>query len=186
MQSDQLKWDERYLLKPDVDSLPADAFLIRNLLLFENKTVLDIAGGHGRNAFFLSRKGYDLTVADISTVGLNRLQIKAMQLGIEIKTIEIDLDEPKFLTENYDNIICINFRPNEKLLLHIPHILKENGIFLLSSFNDIQATETGFPIEKALKPNEFKSFFHDLQLLHYERFEDQTGKRDGYIFRKRD
>jgi SAM-dependent methyltransferase len=185
MESDQLKWDERYLLKPDADLLQPDSFMLRNLDFLEGKTVLDIAGGHGRNAFFLSQNGYDLTVADISSVGLNRLIIRAKKLDFKIKIIEMDLDEPSGLTETYDIIICINFRPNEKLLLHIPDLLKAGGVFLWSSFNELQATETGFPIEKALQPNEFKSFFHDLQLLHYERFEDQTGKRDGYIFRKR-
>jgi 2-polyprenyl-3-methyl-5-hydroxy-6-metoxy-1,4-benzoquinol methylase len=184
MESDQLKWDERYLLKPDADALPPDAFMVRNLHFLQGKTVLDIAGGHGRNAILLAHKGFELTVADISPIALNRLNIRTKELNIEIETLEIDLDDPSNLTNTFDVVICINFRPLEKLLHHIPKLLTDNGIFLWCSFNDVQAADMGFPIEKALKPNEFKSFFPDLQILHYERFEDQTGKRDGYVFRK--
>ncbi len=183
MESDQLKWDERYLSKP-YDQAP-DSFLIRHLHEIQGNTILDLAGGHGRNALFLAEKGYKLTVADISSVGLNRLKNKATEKSLSIGTLLIDLDNPHHLQSQFDTVICINFRPKESLLKHIPSLLNPNGVFLWSSFNDLQAKLSCFPIEKALKPAEFKSFFTTLQLLQYERFEDLTGLRDAYLFTKK-
>jgi hypothetical protein len=125
-------------------------------------------------------------MVDIAEVGFQRLANNKQNRNFPIRTIQIDLDEPDALkSENkFDSIVCINFKPQLALLRLFSQLLLPNGTFLLCSFNELQAAETGFPLDKSLKFNEFIDFFPDFVLLDYQRFEDETGKRDGYLFRR--
>jgi tellurite methyltransferase len=185
MEADRLKWNERYLTKTDNNH--PDIFLQKNLVRLNKPRLLDIAGGNGRNAVFLAGLGFDVTIVDISDVGFQKISNNAKYIDFEIKMILLDLDNPDILVkeDKYNTIVCINFRPFTSLLLLIPQLLNQDGIFIWSSFNELQAEATGFPIEKALKSNEFTDFFSELKLVDYVRFEDETGKRDGYIFCKK-
>lgn len=185
MDADRLKWNERYLTKPD--NSPPDTFLKKYLHKLNKTRLLDIAGGNGRNAIFLAAQGFEVTVVDIADVGFDRIANNIKGVDFKIMTILLDLDNPEILLEEekYDSIVCINFRPLTSLLLLIPRLLQTDGTFIWASFNEIQAIETGFPLEKALKLNEFIHFFSELKLIDYQRFEDETGKRDGYVFCKK-
>ena len=162
-------------------------FLKKNLHKLNKTRLLDIAGGNGRNAIYLAAQGFDVTVVDIADVGFDKIASNTKGFDFKIRTILLDLDNPEILLEEgkFDTIVCINFRPFTSLLQLIPKLLLPDGTFIWASFNEIQALETGFPLEKALTINEFADFFTELELIDYQRFEDETGKRDGYIFRKK-
>lgn len=185
MDADRLKWNERYSTKPD--NSPPDTFLKKNLHKLNKTRLLDIAGGNGRNAIYLAAHGFDVTVVDIADVGFDKIANNIKGSDFKIRTILLDLDNPEILFEEgkFDTIVCINFRPFTSLLQLIPKLLLPDGTFIWASFNEIQALETGFPLEKALTINEFTDFFTELELIDYQRFEDETGKRDGYIFRNK-
>ncbi|NOU47579.1 MAG: hypothetical protein HOO86_11040 [Bacteroidales bacterium] len=184
MEADRLKWDERYLTKPENNT--PDSFLQENIGFLRRPRLLDIAGGYGRNALFLASKGFEVTLADISEVGFQKLASNPRSADLKIKPLRIDLDFPEALRfeKAFNSIVCINFRLQSELLKLIPDRMNQDDIFFWCSFNELQALETGFPIDKSLKPNEFIEYFTELTLIHHQRFEDQTGKRDGYIFRK--
>lgn len=184
MEADRIKWNKKHAEKTGWH--PADSFLSRyNELLAKNK-VLDLACGRGRNSFYLADKEFQVYATDLADIALSSLKDHVASHGLKIITFEGDLDEPEFLLKfaPYNSIICINFKPEAKLLQTIPKILETDGIFLWCSFNEKQAEIKDFPMEKALHPSEFVDFFDSLQLVIYERFKDSTGFRDGYIFKK--
>ncbi len=183
MESDRLKWDDRYANKP---AGSPDKFLIDNLHQLKKPDLLDIAGGNGRNTIPLALVGFHVTMIDISQTGIQNTKNQAIENSLSTKTLCLDLDNPEVLKNGifYDTIICINFRPEPELLNLIPGLLKPEGIFLLCSFNELQAFETGFNMQKALKQHEFINFHPEMELVNYQRFTDITGKRDGYIYKK--
>jgi SAM-dependent methyltransferase len=184
MDYDRIKWNSRHEAKEGFKS--PDSFLIRQQPNLQKGKALDIACGRGRNSFFLSSAGFNVTAVDLSETGLLHLNEEAIRRGLDISTHQIDLDEPAPLLKHalFDTIICINFKPQLPLLQLIPQLLTNGGTFLWCSFNEEQVKITTFPVEKALHSSEFVDFFQDLQLLVYERFIDESGRRDGYLFRK--
>lgn len=184
MIADKLKWNERHGSRDGFN--PPDIYLRDNLHIFKPGSVLYLACGRGRNAFFLASEGFDVTGADISDLGLEALQQEAVARGLNIRTVEWDFDEPEALISLglFDNILIINYKPDASLLRLIPLLLTEKGVFLMCSYNEVQAAKNGFPENKALYFNEFIDCFSEMQLIDYKRFEDPTGFRDGYIWRK--
>ena len=184
MEFDRIKWNEKHALKKGHHQ--PDGFLTAHFSMLKTGRALDVGCGRGRNAFLLAQHGFQTLGVDYSDVGLDILSKSAIQRGLTIQTLTADLDHPDFLLneEPFDSIICINFKPKQALLSLMPRLLVTNGIFLLCSFNELQTLKTPFPLEKALHENEFVDFWPSFETLTYERFPDETGERDGYVFRK--
>ena len=51
--------------------------------------VLDIGGGEGRNALYLAERGFEVTVTDLSGVGLDKLQSSAKEKNLNMSFIAI-------------------------------------------------------------------------------------------------
>jgi SAM-dependent methyltransferase len=70
---------------------------------------LDIACGAGRNALWLAERGFAVDAVDISTAALVRAQDAAEQRGLQLNTIEHDLDEPLPLAVEYQLILVFRY-----------------------------------------------------------------------------
>lgn len=184
MEFDKIKWNEKHLAKRGHHL--ADGFLQAHIAELKKGKALDLACGRGRNAFFMAQNGFETLGVDYSDIGINITKIEAMKRGLSLQTLVADLDQPTFLLDEapFSSIVCINFKPKTELLQLIPELLIEGGSFLLCSFNDLQALKTPFPLEKALQQDEFIQYWNTLETMIHQRFTDETGERDGYVFRK--
>ncbi|NVB77818.1 MAG: class I SAM-dependent methyltransferase [Kofleriaceae bacterium] len=72
---------------------------------------LDVAGGAGRNAIWLARRGLDVTLVDISDVALEKADRRAAGLGIakRLRTLHVDLDTELPLAPLYDLVLVFNY-----------------------------------------------------------------------------
>jgi SAM-dependent methyltransferase len=84
-------WNARYTERPDMG---APAAFVRDLaaLLAPAATVVDLAGGTGRHALWLASFGRAVTLVDISSVALGAAAEAARAAGIELETVERDLE----------------------------------------------------------------------------------------------
>lgn len=83
-------------------------------------TVLDIGGGEGRNAVYLAGKGFDVTVTDVSEVGLEKIKSRSIKTKVSnILTDGID--------HNYDAIIISNV---------LFHFSKEDALGVISKMKE--------------------------------------------------
>jgi 2-polyprenyl-3-methyl-5-hydroxy-6-metoxy-1,4-benzoquinol methylase len=139
MEYDREKWNAKHAAKKGLHQ--ADSFLLKYFELLKPNKALDIACGRGRNSLLLAQNGFETYAVDYSDVGLASLAKQANSKQLDIQLIELDLDKPALLEtyKPFDSIICINFKPLPDLLKLIPNLLNKNGIFLWSSFNEIQA-----------------------------------------------
>lgn len=184
MESDKIKWDKKFLNRDGELSQP-DLFITQNVDLFKNKTILDIASGDGRNSVYLASQGYAVTAVDISEEGLNRLQSFAKKKQFDIKTHQVDLDQPNKLKDlgQFDNLVMVMFKPPPNLWNVLPDLLIEGGIFMLKVFDIRQHEQHGFSREFCAEDGEYLDIEPSFEVLKYEKEEGKYLSR--YIFLKK-
>ena len=130
MMSPAARWDRIYLERGG-DQRPPAAFLRRIAGdLPKRGRALDVAGGSGRNALWLARHGLEVTCADVSRVGLAHARAAATRAGLELETIEIDLERHGLPGGPWDLICCFHFlyRP---LLATVAGALAPGGLLAM-------------------------------------------------------
>lgn len=107
-QRDRDKWDREYASR--TESGTPTPFLPRIAdLLPRRGRALDVAGGAGRHGLWLARRGLDVTIVDISPVGLEVARREAAAASLELHTMALDLDRDPLPAGPWDVIVCICF-----------------------------------------------------------------------------
>ena len=108
MHDDRERWNRRYAegfggRGPDPFLTSLDAMLPRS------GTALDIAGGAGRNSFWLARRGLDVTLVDVSDVAVARAVAQADEAGVDLRATVVDLTRDPLPRGPWDLIVCIHY-----------------------------------------------------------------------------
>ena len=153
-------WNERYKGETFYYGDAPNDFLVQvaNNLTPKSK-ILCLAEGEGRNAVYLSTLGHDVTAIDQSEVGLEKLQLLAMQKNVHINTIAADLSDYKIEDKKWDAIISIWCHLPSKLRkqVHAQCVsgLKDSGQIILEAYTPKQLEyKTGGPTDTDLLMNE--------------------------------
>ena len=167
---DQMRWDERY--KPDryvLGKQPA-TFLRENLDQLPKGRALDIAAGEGRNAVFLAAHGFEVDAVDISPVGLRKANALAEERGVEIRTIQANLEEWDLGSERYD-VIANFYYLQRDLTPKIKRALKPGGVVIYETYTveHLELETARGPKKRAyfLEMGELRRMFEDWEILHY-------------------
>lgn len=115
--------------------------LIRLVNLSPEAKILDLAGGAGRIALPLARRGLDVTVQDTSATLLEIGKKAAEREGLKINWIEGDMRTP--VGKEYDLIISMftsfgyfsEESENDKVLSSVRSALSKNGKFVIDLTN---------------------------------------------------
>ncbi len=112
MESDRLRWNERYRGEGYLMGESPSPFLVEHLPLIGShvpgRRALDLACGEGRNSIFLARNGFSVTGVDISEEALAKAERRARADGVMIDWINADL-EGVVIPGRFDLILNINF-----------------------------------------------------------------------------
>lgn len=78
-------------------------------------TAADLGGGTGRNALWLARRGWSVTIVDASAVGLDQAARRASELGLTLTCERADLREWS-ARRTYDLVVLANIhmRPPDR------------------------------------------------------------------------
>ena len=117
-------------------------FLASNLELIKSqKKMLCLGEGEGRNAIFFAKNGFDVTAIDASDLGLKKLENRAIEEKLSIKTVCMDLNLWKAV-EKYDVIVAsyLHMYKNEReeLFKKIEESLNIDGYFIGEFFSNKQ------------------------------------------------
>lgn len=105
---DREKWNARY--RDEQAPSPPSPFLVGlDGLLPRRGKALDVAGGSGRHALWLARRGLETTLADISEIALERAADAARRERLSVRTIQIDLQSAPLPAGPWDLILCAYF-----------------------------------------------------------------------------
>jgi 2-polyprenyl-3-methyl-5-hydroxy-6-metoxy-1,4-benzoquinol methylase len=113
-EGDREKWNARWRERAGELETPL-AFVVEHAhVLPAQGKALDIAGGAGRHAVWLARRGLDTTLVDVSDVAITRAEHKATSAGVRLRLRRVDLDEPLELAPLYDLVLMIHFLNRER------------------------------------------------------------------------
>lgn len=146
---------------------------------------LDVAGGAGRHAIWLAKRGFDVTLADVSDVGLQLAAERAGQADCPLECLRIDLQNEPFPVGPWDLIVSVNFlwRP----------LFAEFATNLAAGGKLVVAQPTRSNLERHDKPpapfllndGELPSLVADLQIEHYEEGWFADGQHAAVIVARR-
>jgi len=101
-------WDTRYR-EEGWRTEPATFLLEAAAYLSPGSRILDVAGGTGRNAIWLSQHGHSVTIADISETGLEMARQAAQAAAVEVETVCLDFDLDPLPSGPWDAIVNFQF-----------------------------------------------------------------------------
>jgi tellurite methyltransferase len=105
---DRDRWNARHA--DERDAQPPSPFLVSlDPVLPRTGRALDVAGGAGRHALWLARRGLAVTLADVSDVALARAAQEARASGVSLETLEYDLEASPLPAGPWDVILCFYF-----------------------------------------------------------------------------
>ncbi|MGM0519395.1 MAG: class I SAM-dependent methyltransferase [Campylobacterota bacterium] len=159
-------WNNKFSKHDFLYGKKPNLFIASQSKKFEkNSKVLCIGEGEGRNAIFLAKRGFKVSAVDASNIGLEKLEKRAKDEQLEIKTYCEDLSHFE-IDEKFDIIVATYFHipleQRETLFFKIESMLKDSGIFVGEFFSTKQlAYSSGGPKDENLlyTKDEFTKYF---------------------------
>jgi 2-polyprenyl-3-methyl-5-hydroxy-6-metoxy-1,4-benzoquinol methylase len=166
-ESDRQKWNDKYLASSGPATQPSPLITALEPHLPETGRALDIAGGAGRHAIWLARRGLQATLVDVAQAGLRIAEQRAAETGVSLTTLELDLEQAAFPAGPWDLLLSSHYLQRSLFPLY-PEQLSPGGILIC-----LQPTLTNLerhPKPSArflLQPKELPGLVPDLEILHY-------------------
>jgi SAM-dependent methyltransferase len=181
---DRTRWNERYreeivLAAPSPFLSGLDAFLPRH------GRALDVAGGSGRHALWLARRGLDVTLVDVSDVALERAARAAAAERLPLATIRADLARDPLPPGAWDLIVCIAFL-HRPLFGAFPRALAPGGLLVFE--HPTRSNLLRFPRpgrRHLLEDHELPRLVVGLEILRYEEGWLDRGRHDARLVARR-
>lgn len=107
--SDSERWNARYREHGEGVGPPSPFLVALDAQLPRQGRALDVAGGTGRHALWLARRGLDVTLADVSDVALNIARGEATGENLALHTLAVDLEAEPLPRGPWDLIVCVRF-----------------------------------------------------------------------------
>jgi len=183
--TDRTRWDARYraLVPPDVGGPAPFLVSLDDILPRPRKgprpRALDVAGGAGRNAIWLARRGLDVTLVDISTVGLELARAAAVASAVTLRLLQLDLETAPLPPGPFDLVVSIDFlqRP---LFAAFPAALASGGLLVAAQPTRRNLERHARPSARfLLEEGELRSLARGLEVMRYAEgwFDDRHEAR---------
>jgi SAM-dependent methyltransferase len=183
-EADRLKWDSIYAGKSDPGE-PSPFVASLDGLLPRRGRAIDVAGGAGRHALWLARRGLEVTLADISGVALALAREAAGAEGLALRTQAIDLETEPFPEGPWDVILCVQFlwRP---LFAAFPAALAPGGFLVVAhpTRSNLERHSRPGPAH-LLDDGELPRLIGNLSVLHYEEGWTDEGRYEARLVARR-
>jgi tellurite methyltransferase len=184
-EADRHAWDARHRERGGGPQEPSGVLVAHDALLPRRGRALDVAGGTGRNALWLARRGLDVTLADISGVALELARQDAARSGVPVRTLAIDLESEPLPPGPWDLIVCVHYlwRP---LFDAIPAALAPGGRLVVVHPTRSNLQRHGRPAARhLLEDGELPGLVRDLDVLRYEEGWAEGGRHEARLVARR-
>jgi tellurite methyltransferase len=182
---DRRKWDAKYADPQFAPIRPSAVLVGLAHFLPAGGRALDIAGGAGRNAIWLAGQGFDVTIADISSVGLALARHRAALRNVKIETLQIDAEQQALPCGPFDLVLshCYLCR---HLFPRFPSLLVDDGrlVVIQPTKKNLERNEKP-PIDYLFEEGELRKLAANLEILHYEESWSADDRHDAVLVAKK-
>ncbi len=183
-EGDRERWDARY---QDEESLPPPSGFVTGLdeLLPARGRALDVAGGSGRHALWLARRGLEVTLADVSPVALARAAAEAARAGLPLATLAIDLESEPLPAGPWQLVLCVAFL-HRPLFAAFPRVLAPGGLLVVEhpTRTNLQRHPRPGPAH-LLEDGELPALVRGLEVIRYEEGWLDRGRHEARLAARR-
>lgn len=181
---DRERWNARYA--QEAERPPPSPFLVSlDPVLPRGGRALDVAGGSGRNALWLARRGLAVTLADVSDVALDRAARAAAAEGLALSTVRLDLEAEPPPPGPWDLVVCTYFL-HRPLLAALPALLAPGGLLVVAHATRTNLERHARPgPEHVLEDGELPRLVRGLEVLSSEEGWLEGGRHEARIVARR-
>lgn len=182
------QWNNRFQDEKYVFGMEPNVFLadIQKKLQLSGDC-LAIAEGEGRNAVFLAEQGMKVTTWDYAESGLQKTKRLADAKGVAVQTKLIDLNDAKWMGNQWDEIVCIfGHFPSDlrkKTLQGVKEAVKPGGYFVTEVYSQYQIPyKSGGPkeLDFLYPPEVFLHTFKEWRIVHFFMGEVIRNEGEGH------
>lgn len=134
--ADRERWDARYREQGPCAASPSTLVASLDDLLPRRGRALDVAGGAGRHAVWLARRGLDVTLVDVSPVALDLARAAAGAAGVALDARALDLERDPLPPGPWDVIVDFHYLQRD-LFASFARLLAPGGVLVF-----VQPTRT--------------------------------------------
>src|SRR5512137_467882 len=178
--ADRDRWNARHAEK--ADRAPHSPFLDElDDLLPRQGRALDAAGGAGRNALWLARRGLTVTLADVSDVALGQAAAAAAAEGLPLSTVQVDLEVAPLPAGPWDLVLCTYFL-HRPLLAAVAGVLAPGGllVFAHATRRNLERHPRPGP-DHVLEDGELPGLVPGLEVLRYQEGWLEAGRHEARL-----
>jgi SAM-dependent methyltransferase len=177
---DRERWNVRHAER-EAPGEPSAFVAALDGLLPRSGRALDVAGGAGRHALWLARRGLDVTLADVSDVALARAAAAAREEGIPLATLEVDLEAAPLPAGPWDLVLCTYFL-HRPLFRAFPGVLAPGGwlIFAHATRKNLERNPRP-PLAHLLLDGEVRSLVSGLEVVRCEEGWFEEGRHEARL-----
>jgi tellurite methyltransferase len=166
-------WNQKYRESPG-SWLEPDPFLLRAFSDYIRPLspaaghALDLAGGAGRNAIWLAKQGWEVTLIDITETGVEQARAHAGALTSRIQFVIDDLTDFRASQVQFDVVMAFYYL-DRKIFPEIVKTVRPGGLLIYKTLTRAQLELPGGPKDPAhlLEEGELLRLAHGLEVLHY-------------------
>jgi len=130
-EGDRERWNAIWRQRAGEMAPPAAFVREHEALLPRRGKALDVAGGAGRHAVWLARRGLQVTMIDVSDVGLERAERRAVEHGLQLRFLRLDLEIGELPTGPFDLVVCYHYLDRARRGEYV-ELLTEGGLLLMA------------------------------------------------------
>ena len=151
----------------------------------ENGALLDVAGGGSHDSLLFARRGLDVTVADVSDVGLIQARQRCLAEDLMISTIEIDLETETLPEDRWDVITVANYLQRDLFAALIERLAPGGvlAVIIATEINLERNDRPGAPF--LLKPGEIVDLVDGLEILHHAEDWRPNDRHEAHLVARR-
>jgi SAM-dependent methyltransferase len=183
--TDRDRWNARYSAE-DAVTAPSQFLVSLDPVLPRTGRALDAGGGSGRNALWLAARGLDVTLADVSDVGLSRAAREAAARGLSLSTVEVDLEEAPPPRGPWDLVVVLYFL-HRPLLAALPALVAPGGLLVVAHATRRNLERHPRPGPgHVLEEGELPGLVHGLHVLQHEEGWLEGGRHEARLVARRE
>ena len=174
MTTDRERWNTKFA-GGEAQLTDPDSFLIEVCADLRPGSALDIAGGAGRHAIWLTRHGWRVVLSDVSDEGIALATQRCAAAGVHVDLRRESLDETIVWATAagvHFNLITVFWFLAREYFDEIPKLLAPGGMLVYKTYTSENARfGGGKSTQYALRPDELRTAFPALETVLYREAE---------------